>query len=129
MGSNTAEEKVQKKQARIVELKQKKAERIERLKLMRQLSPKAPEILGCAFVIPLTQVEYANHYGMSRDDEVEAIAMEIALKYESDNGWKPQDVSKNNEGFDIRSINPEGLKRYIEVKGRAGEGGVMISRE
>ena len=44
------------------------------------------------------------------------------------NFWKPQDVSANNEGYDIRSISPEGLKRYIEVKGRsAQDGNVMVS--
>jgi hypothetical protein len=64
---------------------------------MTQLSPKAPEVLGCAYVVPLSQVEYHNAYGMSRDDEVEAIAMDLAMKYEIEDGWRPEDVSKNNE--------------------------------
>jgi hypothetical protein len=95
---------------------------------MSQLNPKAPEVLGCAYVVPLTQVEYVGHYGMSRDDEAEAIAMQTAMDYEIEAGWKPQDVSANNEGYDIRSISPEELKRYIEVKGRsADDGSVMLS--
>ena len=95
---------------------------------MVQLSPKAPEVLGCAYVVPLTQVEYVGHYGMSRDDEAEAIAMKTAMSYEISSGWKPTDVSANNEGYDIRSISPEELKRYIEVKGRsAADGSVMLS--
>ncbi len=50
------------------------------------------------------------------------------MDYESSVGWKPQDVSANNEGYDIRSISKEEIKRYIEVKGRsAGDGSVMIS--
>jgi hypothetical protein len=65
---------------------------------------------------------------MSRDDEVEAIAMQVAMDYEADQGWWPEDVSANNEGFDIRSISPAELKRYIEVKGRSGgDGSVMLS--
>jgi hypothetical protein len=37
-------------------------------------------------------------------------------------------VSANNEGFDIRSISPEEIKRYIEVKGRSAEdGSIMLS--
>jgi hypothetical protein len=38
------------------------------------------------------------------------------------------DVSANNEGYDIRSISKDSLKRYIEVKGRSGnDGSVMVS--
>jgi hypothetical protein len=94
---------------------------------MTQLSPKAPEVLGCAYVVPLTQVEYQNEFGMSRDDEVEAIAMDVSMKFEIEQGWLPEDVSTNNEGYDIRSTSPEEFKRYIEVKGRSSEGGVMLS--
>jgi hypothetical protein len=84
--------------------------------------------LGCAYVVPLTQVEYVGHYGMSRDDEAEAIAMQATMDYEKSVGWKPQDVSANNEGYDVKSISPEELKRYIEVKGRSGnDGSVMLS--
>mgnify|MGYP000666232717 CR=1 FL=1 len=46
---------------------------------MGQINPKAPEILGCVYVVPLTQIEYQGHYGMSRDDEAESIAMEMAM--------------------------------------------------
>ncbi|MBC7535328.1 MAG: DUF3883 domain-containing protein, partial [Ferruginibacter sp.] len=107
---------------------EKKKGRLESLSLMEQLSPKEPEILGCAYIVPLTQVEYLGHYGMSRDDESEAIAMQVAMDYESNAGWRPQDVSANNEGYDIRSVSPVELKRYIEVKGRSGsDGSVMVS--
>ena len=49
------------------------------------------------------------------------------MNYELEQGWKPEDVSKNNEGYDIRSTSPDEFKRYIEVKGRSSEGGVMLS--
>ncbi len=128
IGDMKAQEKIMKKEERKNELIAKKQKRLENLELMAQLNPKAPEVLGCAYVVPLTQVEFQSHYGMSRDDEVEAIAMKTAMDYEKSNGWKPQDVSANNEGYDIKSISPEGLKRYIEVKGRsAGDGSVMLS--
>ena len=64
---------------------------------------------------------------MSRDDEVEAIAMQTAMNYEKANGRTPEDVSKDNVGYDVKSIDTEGQKRYIEVKGRAGTDGVMLS--
>ncbi len=128
LGDNKVQEKILRKQERINELIHKKKSRLESLELMTQLNPRAPEVLGCAYVVPLTQVEYKGHYGMTRDDECEAIAIEEALKYERVGGWKPEDVSANNEGYDIKSVSPEELKRYIEVKGRCGsDGSVMLS--
>jgi hypothetical protein len=128
LGDNKVQEKILKKQERITELIQKKKARLESLELMTQLNPKAPEVLGCAYVVPLTQVEYVGHYGMSRDDEAEAVAMQTTMDYEISVGWEPQDVSANNEGYDVKSISPEELKRYIEVKGRSGnDGSVMLS--
>lgn len=128
LGDSKVNEKLSKKLERVNELIQKKQLRLEQLDLMGQLSPKAPEILGCAYVIPLTQVEYLGHYGMSRDDEAEAIAMKAVMEYEINQNWKPEDVSANNEGYDIRSVSPVEIKRYIEVKGRSGnDGSVMLS--
>ncbi len=127
-GDAKVQEKIFKKQERISDLLLKKQTRLANLELMLQLSPKAPEILGCAYVVPLTQVEYQGHYGMSRDDEAEAIAMKTVMDYEISVGWTPTDVSANNEGYDIRSRSSEDLKRYIEVKGRSGsDGSVMVS--
>ena len=128
LGDTSVQEKILNNQTRINELLRKKQQRIENLELMAQVSPKLPEILGCAYVVPLTQVEYRGHYGMSRDDEAEAIAMRAAMDYETAQGWTPFDVSANNEGYDIRSVSAEKLKRYIEVKGRSGaDGSVMLS--
>ena len=128
LGDTRVQEKILQKEERIAELLRKKAARLENLQRMTQLNPKAPEVLGCAYVVPLTQVEYEGHYGMSRDDEAEAIAMQTAMQFEQDAGWTPTDVSANNEGYDIRSVSPEALKRYIEVKGRSGaDGSVMLS--
>lgn len=128
LGDQKVQEKIVKKEERIKELVAKKQGRLTALNLMAELSPKAPEVLGCAYVVPLTLLEYRNHYGMSRDDEAEAIAMETAMEYERSQGWTPYDVSANNEGYDIRSISREAIKRYIEVKGRSGpDGSVMVS--
>jgi len=128
LGDNKVQDKIMKKQERINELIQKKHKRLDNLTLMMQLNPRAPEVLGCAYVVPLSNVEYEAHYGMSRDDEVEEIAMQTVLEFEIKDGWMPIDVSAENEGYDIRSISPEELKRYIEVKGRSGsDGSVMLS--
>lgn len=128
LGNNpNIERKIGEKQAMVQKLVERRSLRMAQLEKMQKLAPRKPEILGCAFVVPLSQVEYESHYGMSRDDEAEAIAMAHAMNYEEEQGWKPEDVSKQNEGYDIKSVSPEFLKRYIEVKGRSADGGVMLS--
>jgi superfamily II DNA or RNA helicase len=128
LGNTKVQEKIQKMHDRINELVQKKHIRLEHLSLMTELAPKTPEVMGCAYVLPLSALEYNSHYGMSRDDESEAIAMQVSMEYEKQQGWIPEDVSANNEGYDIRSVSPEEIKRYIEVKGRSGsDGSVMLS--
>ena len=64
---------------------------------------------------------------MSRDDEVETTAMQVAMEYERQQHRVPEDVSRDNLGYDLRSTNADGIKRYIEVKGRAATDGVMLS--
>lgn len=128
LGNTKVEEKIAKKQSQLNLLKEKKKERMEKMEAMKELKPKLPEILGCAYVIPLSQVEYKSHYGMSRDDESEVIAMETTMAYEKSQYWVPEDVGSQNLGYDIRSVNPERIKRYIEVKGRSGsDGSVMLT--
>lgn len=121
------QQKLQNKESRLETLKNRRKERIQQLDKMSELYAVAPEVLGCAYVVPLNRIEYQQNYGMSRDDEVETIAMETAMAYEKANGRMPEDVSKNNLGYDIKSIDSNGNKYYIEVKGRAGTDGVMLS--
>ncbi len=64
---------------------------------------------------------------MRRDDEVERIAMQVAMRFERARGWQPFDVSQAGEHYDIRSESPRAEKRFIEVKGRAQSGGLIIT--
>ncbi|HET89634.1 MAG TPA: DUF3883 domain-containing protein [Chloroflexi bacterium] len=69
---------------------------------------------------------------MQRDEAIEAVGMQVAMAYEREQGWAPEDVSGENLGFDVRSIryNEDGTladARYIEVKARARSGAVRIS--
>ncbi len=127
MGENRFNEKIQRKQEKINDLINRRELRHKRLEAMTQLSPKTPEVMGCVFVVPLNQMEYQNHYGMKRDDEVEQIAIQSVMEFERNTGWSPEDVGTQNLGYDVRRTSKELLKRYIEVKGRSGEGGVMLS--
>ena len=63
---------------------------------------------------------------ITSDEEIERLGMEIALKYEKEQGREPEDVSRENLGFDIRSKGREET-RYIEVKARKGEGQVALT--
>ncbi len=126
-GDKKAEEKLTIKQQRIEELKQRRGQRIAMLDRMQELSLKPPEVIGCAYIVPLSDVQYASTFGMSRDDDAERIAMDTAMEYETTQGWDPVDVSADNLGYDIKSTGPYDRKRYIEVKGRSGDDGVMLS--
>jgi superfamily II DNA or RNA helicase len=63
---------------------------------------------------------------MVSDEEIERIGMEIAMEYERSQGREPEDVSKENLGFDIRSRGKDEI-RYIEVKARKEEGDVALT--
>jgi len=82
--------------------------------------------IGSAWVMP--HPERGNYTTMIRDEEVEKIAMAEAMRYERKGGWLPEDVSNQDRGFDILSRHPvAGSVRFIEVKGRASTGSVVLT--
>jgi hypothetical protein len=103
-------------------------ERLAEIRQAQHLTPRPPEVIGVAAVLPAPVAQDPELAGaMARDDEVEAIAMRVALDYEQTQGREPEDVSAESQGFDIRSKGPDG-PRYIEVKGRAAVGSVALTR-
>ncbi len=87
----------------------------------QSLSMSMPELLTVIKVI-------AEKNEMVEDEEVERIGMEVAMEYERQQGRVPEDVSKENLGFDIRSKDERTKEmRYIEVKARAKEGAVELT--
>ena len=132
-GDQNADER-ERLERRIAELKNRKAERLSELQLMERLTGNLPDVLTQAIVTPppvsLVETDEAapgKGFPMRRDDEVEAIAMDVAMRYERARGWNPYDVSSNGEHYDIRSESPAGEKRFIEVKGRAQSGAIVIT--
>jgi superfamily II DNA or RNA helicase len=79
-----------------------------------------PKFLGAVLVNPPISRD------MISDEEIERIGMEIAMGYEKNQGREPEDVSKENLGFDIRSKG-NGEIRYMEVKARKDEGQVALT--
>ena len=105
-------------------LERRRDEKLGTLESLAVVSSGKVEYLGTAIVEPTE----AAGYGMQRDDEVEAAAMEEAMRFEREQGWEPTDVSRlhDGSGFDIRSVGPadeygQRAVRRVEVKGRAGE--------
>lgn len=90
----------------------------------RSLTMNMPVFLGVIRIKPTEVVEAA----LQRDEEVERLAMETVLEYETRAGRKPEDVSKENIGFDIKSVDEGGNIRYIEVKGRAAIGSIALTQ-
>lgn len=93
--------------------------------LERNLTLTTPEVVGTALILPLPIKP--GETSPRRDEEIERIAMEVAMACERQAGRRPEDVSQENLGFDIRSWGQDGSIRYIEVKGRAGIGAVWLT--
>jgi len=132
-GDENAEER-ERLRSRIADLQARRSERMGELDLMMNLSADLPEILTQAVVAPalgaVTETEPGEARGgwpMRRDDEVEAIAMNVTIEYERNRGWQPEDVSQDGEHYDIRSDSPDGERRFIEVKGRAESGPIVLT--
>ncbi len=90
--------------------------------------------LGCAWVLPHPQRTSPSIAPMVRDEEIEQIAVQEAIRHETERGWVIESVEKDNRGFDIisRKPHPHDDKtfsdvRFIEVKGRAAVGEVALS--
>lgn len=117
IGLRTLEQTLEEYQARL-------GRRMEESERMRALGADAPRIVGvCAFV-PAPDVLADDDEG---DDPVtEDIAVTLSKQYETDNGRTPRSVEAESLGFDLRSIGTNEI-RYIEVKGRKGNGGVSLT--
>jgi hypothetical protein len=63
---------------------------------------------------------------MVSSEEIEKIGMNIVMEYEKSQGREPEDVSKENLGYDIRSKGKNEI-RYIEVKTRKNEGSIALT--
>lgn len=118
---------------RIFILKERKMERLNELSEMLKLNAELPEVISSAIVYPLNEkLEIAISKEdtkdlMFEDPEVERIAMEVTMNYERTFEGIVKDVSKDNLGYDIRSERKSEVIRYIEVKGRATTGAIILT--
>jgi hypothetical protein len=131
---------------RNLERLEKRKEELEReIELESSVTVEEPKVMGIAALIP-ADVTYDSPEGqqevkddggddyMQRDEEIEAVGMEIARAYEEEHGWQVEDVSdEDHGGFDLRSLRfseEDGSHkgtRYIEVKARARSGKIRLT--
>lgn len=64
---------------------------------------------------------------MVSDEAIEQVGMDLAMRYEREQGRQPEDVSTQALGYDIRSTDKDGNYRYIEVKARARSGAIALT--
>ena len=101
--------------------------RRDSLQRQRVTSIQTPRVVGVASVIP-GPVPRVMEDGRGGGDNtnIEMAAMKVAMDHETAYGRTPVDVSKTGVGYDIRSEGKGGEVRYIEVKGHAATGGVVL---
>ncbi|HLC16527.1 MAG TPA: DUF3883 domain-containing protein [Thermodesulfovibrionia bacterium] len=101
---------------------------LEELKIQihkeKSLTMSMPGFIG---IIRVTMPENIDD-SMHSDKNIELIGMNTVINYEKSNGRTPEDVSSQDLGYDIRSINNDGSKRYIEVKARSKVGSIAMTQ-
>lgn len=101
---------------------------LEELKVIieqeQNLTMNSPKYLGIIRVLPFKD---KNITEMESDKEIEILGMNYVMEYERKCGRIPEDVSMENLGYDIRSVDNNGNIRYIEVKTRAQEGDIALT--
>jgi hypothetical protein len=124
--------KIAEEERRNADLRRRKTERLTRAEREAMVSLSEPRIVGMAAILPQDSPRHEGEGAgvradMHRDDEVERAAIEYVLAYEAENRRTAEDLSPLKLAYDVRSVDADGNTRYIEVKGRAGVGGVELS--
>lgn len=122
MGEEIPQVAMEQARRRREELALRKNRLEERIGREVKLVPGEIKILGAVAVLPSVSEEEP-----VPDPEVERIGMETVIAYERRQGRNPEDVSKENLGYDVRSEGANEV-RYIEVKARAKPGPVVLTQ-
>ncbi|OKL51613.1 helicase-related protein [Buchananella hordeovulneris] len=99
--------------------------RLAQLARAAQLGPAQLRVRGTALVVPsrwlaarAPQAEQAPPLWGAADREVERRAVAAVLAAERALGRRPEEMARNNPGFDVRSTDAQGRVFFLEVKGR-----------
>jgi superfamily II DNA or RNA helicase len=109
---------------KIDELERRRQAKLEGFRRLGVVRPGAVTYLGSASVFPPAEPNDPSIRMLRPDPEVELAAMRVAIAFETEQGWQPEDVSHHHDGsgFDVRSIRGDEVRR-IEVKGRSDSTG------
>jgi len=99
---------------------------LQALELEETLTVLEPELEMVVLIFSPMPSEAKAETGEMDTERIEAIGMEVAMRYEREQGRRPVDVSKEYLGYDIRSEG-DGETRYIEVKAFAKTGTVRFT--
>ncbi|MEQ8786513.1 MAG: helicase-related protein [Pirellulaceae bacterium] len=126
-----------KAQARADDLDARLQKRLQELDQERQLSPLPPHAIGGALVVPAGLLRKLRGEAFVEPDQqaretkrIELLAMDAVMQAERALGHDPNDISTENRGYDIESIDGQtGRLRFLEVKGRVvGADTVTVTR-
>ena len=108
------------------ELIRRRDRRREEMERQRSLSLQGVERTTSVLVLPHPERDRPEMRNLRPDPETEAIAMRAAMQYERPQGRIVEDVSEQDLGYDLRSLDTKsGELRLIEVKGIGGTEGVI----
>lgn len=104
-------------------------QRLNEISLSRKVTASPPIILSGMLVVPVGRLKVKDRNSidnLKNRAAVEEIAMQAVMKIEKSFGFLPQDVSKENRGYDIESLVTEkNFLRFIEVKGRRADADIV----
>jgi superfamily II DNA or RNA helicase len=110
---------------RATDLRRRLVSRLAELDKQAHAQARPPSIVAVALVVPQGLIDRLHghrrqpvHHYSAAMAEVERRAIERVLREERQLGRKPEVMTHNNPGYDIRSRDQNGHLVYIEVKGR-----------
>jgi len=122
-GENIPEVIIIQEQRKREDLERKKEQLLNDIRTQTSLYASEPTLLAMVRVVPGVSLPDE----MVSDEEIELVGMDLAMSYEREQGRKPEDVSAQALGYDIRSTDNDGSYRYIEVKARAKSGAIALT--
>lgn len=120
---NTGRMKAETAQRRSRELESRLHKRLAEIEASADVSASPSIVRSTALVIPSRMLEpddgpESRTQFARNTEEVERRAVDAVLTAERALGRNPEEMARNNPGYDVRSTDPHGSIFYIEVKGR-----------
>ena len=126
-GGQGAEGRLALAETRHAELLARRERRRRELQRQQALSLQGVERLTSVLVLPHPDRAAAEVRRHQPDPQTEATAMRVVIDHERGRGRRVADVSADNVGYDVTSLDPAtGDLRLIEVKGLAAAAGTVL---